>query len=86
MVVGYDAGARAYRGFSADNMGAMVMWNGTLDGNKFVLESAAPFPMMGQMMDDRLTWVRNGDGSLAFTDEHRSQGGNWVVGETATMK
>jgi hypothetical protein len=86
MVVGYVVGAKAYRGFSSDNTGELVMWNGTLDGNKFVLESAAPFMMMGQMMDDRLSWVRNSDGTLAFTDEHRPQGGDWVVGEAATMK
>lgn len=86
MVVGYDSGTKTYKGLSADNTGELVTWNGTLDGDKLVLESAAPILMMGQMLNDRLTWVRQSDGSLAFTDEHQAQGGgDWTLAEKATM-
>jgi hypothetical protein len=85
MVVGYDMNAKAYHSFTADNMGALNEMDGTLDGNKFVLTTKAPITVMGQTMDDRLSWEHNSDGTVTFTDEHRPQGGDWALAETSVM-
>jgi Protein of unknown function (DUF1579) len=87
MMVGYDMATKSYRGTCIDNMGQMTTFNGTLDGDKFTLETPEPVSMMGQMMKDRLTWTLNADGSsCAFTDEHQMAGASdWTTAETATM-
>ena len=86
MIVGWDMGAKAYRGFAVDNMGVGTPWEGQMEGNKFSLWTPNDVMMMGQMMKDRLTWVINDDGTVAFTDEHKVGEGDWMVAETGTMK
>jgi hypothetical protein len=84
MLVGYDMGAKAYRASCVDNMGTMTEFNGTLDGDKFVLETPGETMIMGQSMKDRLTWDWSDPGVVKFTDEHMPTGGQWMVFETGT--
>jgi hypothetical protein len=87
MIVGWDGGAKAYKAYSADNMGSSASWTGTLDGDKFVLETDQPVMQMGQSMKDRLTWARNADGTINFTDEHQLAGStDWTPFETGVGK
>jgi len=84
MVLGYDAGAKRYRAFCADNSGTITAYDGTLNGDTFVLETPEPTTIMGQRMKDRLSWTRHPDGSFSFTDEHKGGTGDWKVFEMAT--
>ena len=87
MVVGWDAGVKAYKGFSVDNMGIAAAYSGTMDGDKFTLETDQPMSEMGQTFKDRLTWLLNSDGTAAFSDEHQLQGStDWVKFETGTIR
>ncbi len=87
MVVGWDGGAKAYKAYSVDNLGSSAAWTGTLDGDKFVLETDQPVMQMGMSMKDRLTWVLNGDGTANFTDEHQMAGSSdWVMFESGLCK
>ena len=86
MLVGYDMAAKAYRASCVDNMGALMMFNGTMEGDKFVLETPTEVMMMGQMMKDRLTWDMSDPKAVKFTDEHQSGGGDWKLVESATMR
>ncbi len=85
MLVGYDMGTNSYRAVTVDNMGMMASMNGTLDGDKFVLETPNEVMMMGQMMKDRLTFDASG-GTIKFTDEHQVGGGEWTLAESAELK
>jgi hypothetical protein len=86
MMVGYDLGTKSYKSVVVDNMGTLAMFNGTLDGNTFVLETPEQVMMMGQMMKDRLTWTLNPDGTIDFKDEHQTGEGQWMTFESATVK
>lgn len=87
MVVGYDVNEGAYRAMIADNLGNLTEFEGEMDDNTFVLETPEPVMMMGQMMKDRLTWVKQDDGNMKFTDEHQmGDDEDWTPFETAVMK
>jgi hypothetical protein len=85
MIIGWDTNAKAYKGGSVDNMGAMTSWDGSLDGTKFSLVTPNEIMMMGQMMKDRLTWDMADPKAIKFTDEHQMGGGDWMLVESATM-
>lgn len=85
MVVGYDTSTKAYRSVVTDNVGTMAMFNGTLEGKKFVLETPDDVMMMGQMMKDRLTWDLSDGKTMKFTDEHKMGAGDWTMFESADM-
>lgn len=85
VIVGYDLANKSYRAFCADNMGSVAEYRGTMESDKFVLESAAPMMMAGQMMDDRMTWELTPTGTWAFKEETRPQGGEWKTFQTATL-
>lgn len=85
VVVGYDLASSSYRGFSADNMGALTTYDGTLDGKKFSLETPNEVMMMGQKMKDRLTWDATDENNIKFTDEHQMGGGPWTMFESSDM-
>ena len=86
MIVGYDLGAKGYRAVAVDNMGLSTPWEGSLEGNKFMLWTPSDVMMMGQMMKDRLTWVMQDDGTFSFTDEHKIGEADWMTAESGTMK
>jgi hypothetical protein len=84
MIVGYDVATKSYRGVTADNTGAMTIYDGHMDGSTLTLETPSPVMMMGVMMKDRLTFVGGSDGMMTrFTDEHQVGGsGPWMAFET----
>jgi hypothetical protein len=85
-VVGYDFSAKAYRAVMTDNMGMLTTWNGTLDGDTFVLETPEPMMMGEQMVKSRLTFAHNADGTISFKSEHQMAGGEWQLAESCTAR
>jgi uncharacterized protein DUF1579 len=86
MLVGYDMGEKRYRSVTTDNMGGFYVMDGTLEGDTFTLVTPAPVMMMGQMMNDRLSWTANADGTVSFKDEHKVGDADWMTCETSVMK
>lgn len=87
LAVGYDRGAKAYRGVMLDNMGSsLAPLDGTLDGKRFALETPTDVTMMGQRMKDRITFNFTDPNNIKFTDEHKLPGKDWQVFETSTLK
>lgn len=87
MVFGYDVAEGAYRCAVVDNMGTLANFDGDMDDDTFVLETPEPVMNMGQMMKDRLTWVKQDDGTMKFTDEHQvGDDEDWTMFESAVMK
>jgi hypothetical protein len=86
ILVGYDLTSKSYKAACVDNMGTITMFDGRLEGSKFVLETPNEVMMMGTMMKDRLTWDFSNPKAIQFTDEHMVSGGDWQLAESATMQ
>jgi hypothetical protein len=84
MIVGYDLATKSYRGVAVDNVGAMTIYDGRMDGSTLTLETPSPVSMMGAMMKDRLTFVGGPDGMMAQFKDERQMGGSgpWMAFET----
>ena len=85
MIVGYDLPSRSYKSSVVDNTGSIAMFDGTLNGTTFVLETPTEIMVMGTSMKDRLTWDFADPKAIKFTDEHKATGGDWMVVESATL-
>src|ERR1043166_5407686 len=69
----------------ADNMGTLTVYDGTLNGTTFVLETPTEVMMMGTSMKDRLTWDFSDPKAVKFSNEHKPSGGDWTLSESATL-
>jgi len=85
MTVGYDLPSKTYKASVVDNMGTLSMFNGTLNGTTFVLETPTEVMIMGQSMKDRLTWDFTDSKAIKFTDEHKTSDADWKLCESATL-
>lgn len=85
MTVGYDLPSKSYKATVVDNMGTLTMFDGTLNGTTFVLETPNEVMMMGSPMKDRLTWDFSDPKAIKFTDEHKPTSSDWKLCETATL-
>ena len=85
MVVGYDLTSKSYKATVVDNMGAISMYDGTLNGTTFVLETPNEVMIMGMSMKDRLTWDFSDPKAIKFTNDHMASGGDWKLCESATL-
>ena len=85
MTVGYDLGSKSYKASVVDNMGTITMFDGTLNGTTFALETPNEVMVMGAMMKDRLTWDFSDPKAIKYTDDHKASDGDWKLCESATM-
>jgi hypothetical protein len=85
MSVGYDLASQSYKASVVDNMGTISMFDGTLNGTMFVLETPSEVMIMGTSMKDRLTWDFGDPKAIKFTDEHKPSGSDWRLCESATV-
>ena len=85
MTVGYDLASKSYKALVVDNMGTMSMFDGTLNGTTFVLETPTDVMIMGTSMKDRLTWDFSDPKAIKFTDDHKVSGSDWKLCESATL-
>jgi hypothetical protein len=85
MTVGYDLASKSYKASCVDNMGTISAFDGTLNGNTFVLETPTEVMIAGMSMKDRLTWDFTDPKAIKFTDEHKPSGSDWMLAESATM-
>ena len=85
MIVGYDATSKSYKASVVDNMGAITMYDGTLNGTTFVLVTPTEVMQMGMSMKDRLTWDFSDPKAIKFTNDHQLTGGDWTLSESATL-
>jgi len=85
-VVGWDFGAKEYRGVMADSFGTATMFSGKLDGTKLVFESQGEVDMMGMKAKVRTTMDAADPKAIKFTSEHQAKGQPWVVDGESVMK
>jgi hypothetical protein len=86
LVVGWDPSSKSYKALLVDNIGMMVPLNGELSARKFILTSVAPLPLMGRMTSARFTWDFSDLQSVKFTNEHRQEGGQWILWEEEKIR
>src|ERR1043166_748553 len=85
MTVGYDLASKSYKATVVDNMGTLTVYDGTLNGTTFVLETPSEVMMMGTSMKDRLTWDFSDPKAVKFSNEHKPSGVDWTLSESATL-
>lgn len=85
-VVGYDAGAKAFRAFTVFNDGTAVPMEGTLKGKKLTLASTTEFLEMGEWRRGRITFDFTDPTNVRFVEEHKVKEGDWEVASDTVMK
>jgi hypothetical protein len=85
-VVGWDFGAREYRGQMVDSWGAASTFKGSFTGEKITFESLNEIDMMGKMGRVRISFDATDPKVIKFTSEHQFRGEPWVVDELNDMK
>jgi len=85
MTVGYDLTSKSYKASVVDNMGTITMYDGTLNGATFVLETPTEVMVMGTSMKDRLSWDFSDPKSVKFSNFHKTADADWKLCESATV-